>query len=144
MKQNKAAVCCQCILMFSHLLIVIHFSSIISHGSPVINKHLDLVVHVKTTCQYTRDVNVRSKMYWNLTWNSPGFVPFGTNLAHFGANFEIREVYEHREECLVECVSPCSPVAVTTDTVTHCQIYHFCTMENWRYQTHGLCLTLRD
>ena len=26
-----------------------------------------------------------SQMYWNLTWKSPGFVPFGANLTHFGA-----------------------------------------------------------
>ena len=24
-------------------------------------------------------------MYWNLIWKSPGFVPFGANLTHFGA-----------------------------------------------------------
>ena len=26
-----------------------------------------------------------SQMYWNLIWKSPGFVPFGANLTHFGA-----------------------------------------------------------
>ena len=26
----------------------------------------------------------RFKMYWNLIWKSPGFVPFGANLTHFG------------------------------------------------------------
>ena len=25
-----------------------------------------------------------AKMYWNLIWKSPGFVPFGVNLTHFG------------------------------------------------------------
>ena len=27
----------------------------------------------------------RVKMYWNLIWKSPGFVPFGANLTHFGS-----------------------------------------------------------
>ena len=27
----------------------------------------------------------RAKMYWNLIWKSPGFVPFGANLTHFGS-----------------------------------------------------------
>ena len=27
----------------------------------------------------------RRQMHWNLIWKSPGFVPFGANLTHFGA-----------------------------------------------------------
>ena len=29
------------------------------------------------------------KMHWNLIWKSPGFVPFGANLTHFGAKLTI-------------------------------------------------------
>ena len=29
----------------------------------------------------------RAKMYWNLIWKSPGFVPFGANLTHFASKF---------------------------------------------------------
>ena len=30
-----------------------------------------------------------AKMYWNLIWKSSGFVPFGANLAYFGAKPDI-------------------------------------------------------
>ena len=31
------------------------------------------------------DKSLSSQMYWNLTWKSPGFVPFWANLTHLGA-----------------------------------------------------------
>ena len=31
------------------------------------------------------DLALRAKMYWNLIWKSPGFVPLWANLTHFGA-----------------------------------------------------------
>ena len=31
----------------------------------------------------------RAKKYWNLIWKSPGFVPFGANLTHFGPKCDI-------------------------------------------------------
>ena len=30
-----------------------------------------------------------AKMYWNMIWKSPGFVPFGTNMTHFRATLDI-------------------------------------------------------
>ena len=32
------------------------------------------------------------QMHWNLIWKSPGFVPFGDNLTHFGAKPTIPEM----------------------------------------------------
>ena len=32
-----------------------------------------------------------AEMFWNLTWKSPGLVPFGANLTHFGAKSGNRE-----------------------------------------------------
>ena len=35
------------------------------------------------------------QMHWNLIWKSPGFVPFGANLTHFGAKSTIPGVRAH-------------------------------------------------
>ena len=32
---------------------------------------------------------ISDKIYWNLIWKSPGFVPFRANLTHFGAKPDI-------------------------------------------------------
>ena len=37
-----------------------------------------------------------SQIYWNLTWKSPGFVPFGANLTHFEAKPTIPDKHYHR------------------------------------------------
>ena len=52
-------------------------------------------------------------MYWNLIWNSPGFVPFGINLTHFGSksghpDSDTNDLAEHgarytRTKLMIDC-----------------------------------------
>ena len=46
-------------------------------------------IFLKTVILLLYHKALRAKVYWNLLWNSPGWVPFGANLNHFRAKFDM-------------------------------------------------------